>query len=54
MTLQVLNAHIHQRLTVKPTLVLRQPTGETEENVKALAEMLEGIISPAPKGDAKG
>lgn len=54
LTLQALNAHIHQRLTVKPTLVLRQPTGESEENVKALAEMFEGIASPAPKGDAKG
>lgn len=49
LTLQAVNAHIHQRLTIKPTLVLRQPTGEAEENVKELSEMLEGIVEPAIK-----
>ncbi|WP_140918960.1 M16 family metallopeptidase [Limnobaculum xujianqingii] len=40
------NARIHQILTIKPTMVLTQPAGEPEENVKVLADLLDSVMTP--------
>ncbi|WP_159566803.1 M16 family metallopeptidase [Budvicia diplopodorum] len=40
------NIKIHQLLTIKPTLVLTQPSGEQEENVQVLSELFDSIMTP--------
>ncbi|VEJ52836.1 M16 family metallopeptidase [Pragia fontium] len=47
--LMTVNTRINRLLTIKPTLVLTQPAGEPEENVRVLSEQLEAIM--APKAD---
>ncbi|MDR0807180.1 MAG: insulinase family protein [Enterobacteriaceae bacterium] len=40
------NTRIHQLLTIKPTIVLTQPAGEAEENVKVLSDLFDSIMTP--------
>lgn len=47
--LMSINTRIHQLLTIKPTLVLTQPAGEAEENVKALSDLFDSIMTPPVK-----
>lgn len=51
--LTIVNTKIHQLLTIKPTLVLTQPAGEPEENVTALSELFDAIMTPKAEESVK-
>lgn len=46
LTLAELNRELKQQLSQDTTLVLMQPKGEPEVNVKALQEIYNGIMAP--------
>ncbi|MEA9389908.1 pitrilysin family protein [Acerihabitans sp. TG2] len=49
LTLEMLNQELRARLSQNATLVLMQPKGEPEINMKALQETYEHIIAPGPQ-----
>ncbi|WP_410013028.1 M16 family metallopeptidase [Sodalis sp. C49] len=49
LTLQMLNEELRSQLSQNATLVLMQPKGEPEMNMKALQETYEHIMAPGPQ-----
>ncbi|WP_158780675.1 pitrilysin family protein [Pantoea sp. BAV 3049] len=52
LTLQMMNQELRQQLSQDLTMVLMQPQGEAETNVKALEESWQKIMKPAPEAPA--